>query len=315
MHDGPQMPVFQPEFLQKLLWVNLIQNFTLVGIFYLNIFFLIPRVLQQKKLGQYLQSLLLLSAIFIFIVYFIHQSVLHLPSMPGIAVVSAMSELLFILLAGTTYNLIAEKIAAEKLVKEEENERLKMELGFLRSQISPHFIFNVLNNIVSLSRLQPAQVEPTLLKLSGIMRYMLYEMNNEKITLGKEIEYLNDYIDLQMQRFDNSITVERDFSKVNTALTIEPLLLIPFVENAFKYGQVSNGSGLILLKMQTIGNVFYFETTNRVSDNDFSSTIEPGGIGQQNVRRRLKLLYNQYFDLKTSQDDSFYIVKLKIELL
>jgi LytS/YehU family sensor histidine kinase len=127
-------------------------------------------------------------------------------------------------------------VREEKIKSDLENERLKSELSFLRSQISPHFMFNLLNSMVSLARKKSDLLEPMLIKMSEILRYMLYEKDDSKIPIEKEHAYLNNYIDLQILRFGKKVKVNFESNLENTSLLIEPMLLIPFVENAFKHG-------------------------------------------------------------------------------
>ena len=143
---------------------------------------------------------------------------------------------LFILACSTAYKTIRDKIISDQLVKEKETENLKTELSLLRSQVSPHFMFNVLNNMVALARKQSDQLEPSLIKLSSLMRYMLYETDEEKVSLEKETEYLQSYIDLQQQRFGKKVIINVTMCQADKMYDIEPMLLIPFVENAFKHG-------------------------------------------------------------------------------
>src|SRR6266487_1244233 len=135
----------------------------------------------------------------------------------------------FILAASIAYRMIIDKIASDKLLQERENENLKTELSFLRSQVSPHFMFNVLNNMVALARKRSDQLETSLIKLSSLMRYMLYETDEARVSLEKEMEYLQSYIDLQRQRFGKNIAIDTSFTEVDGSYTIEPMLLIPFV--------------------------------------------------------------------------------------
>ena len=134
------------------------------------------------------------------------------------------------------YKAITDKTKADALISEKQSENLKTELSFLRSQISPHFLFNVLNNIVALVRLKSDDLEPTVLKLSSLMQYMLYETDEERVVLKSEVEYLQNYIDLQKQRFGTELLLKVNLDIQEDWHTIEPMLLIPFVENAFKHG-------------------------------------------------------------------------------
>lgn len=289
-------------------------NLLLVFIFYFNIYYLVPKVLFRKGLRPYLLHLACLLVLQIAFSIALHYWLLPGGNYRPVFLLNVFSGIFLILLVGITYHLIAEKIQKDRVEQENENERLRMELGFLRSQISPHFIFNVLNNVISLSRSKPALVEPTLLKLSGIMRYMLYEMKHERISLGQEIRYLHHFIDLQMQRFQDTISVQKSFDGVNPDLMIEPLLLVPFVENAFKHGQFSNGVGDIHISLKTEGNTLHFSAENKISKENTDEIIEPGGIGLANVKRRLNLLYHRQYELETSVTEGVFLVKLKIEL-
>src|SRR4029078_9561482 len=128
-----------------------------------------------------------------------------------------------------------DRIYNERISREKETENLKTELSFLRSQVSPHFMFNIMNNMVALARKRSELLEPSLIKLSALLRYMLYE-TEEKVPLQKEVEYLQSYIDLQKQRFGKGVAIHTCLQQVDDTYQIEPMLLIPFVENAFKHG-------------------------------------------------------------------------------
>src|ERR1700749_39736 len=122
----------------------------------------------------------------------------------------------------------------EELLKE--NTHLRTELSFLRSQINPHFLFNILNSLTSLARKKSDQLEPSIISLSQLMRYMLYDSSDNKVPLAKEMEYLESYINLQKLRFGADLKVDVTFSINNDDCLVEPMLFIPMVENAFKYG-------------------------------------------------------------------------------
>src|SRR5205085_9613351 len=142
---------------------------------------------------------------------------------------------LFFLAASTAYCLVKDRIHNERIAHEKQTENLKTELSFLHSQVRPHFMFNIMNNMVALARKKSDILEPSLIKLSALLRYMLYE-TDEKVPLKKEIEYLQSYIDLQRQRFGNTVHIRTSMQEEEQHYEIEPMLLIPFVENAFKHG-------------------------------------------------------------------------------
>ena len=196
--------------------------------------------------------------------------------------------------------------------KEEENERLKSELSFLRSQISPHFMFNVLNSIVSLSRRKPESVEPVVIKLSELMRYMIYETSDSKVAISKEANYLESYIELQRLRFGNDIDIEFKSEISGTSGNIEPILLIPFVENAFKHGVGMIEKPSISIQLFDNPTFLHFVVKNKTSNQAAEKKDESSGIGLTNVRRRLELLYPENHELNITESANTYHVELKI---
>jgi LytS/YehU family sensor histidine kinase len=174
-------------------------------------------------------------------------------------------------------------------------------------------MFNVLNSIVSLSRRKPESVEPVVIKLSELMRYMIYETTDSKVAISKEANYLNSYIELQRIRFGNDIDIDFKSEILSVSSTIEPMLLIPFVENAFKHGvgMVENPS----IHIQLIDNPKYlhFVVKNKISNQPTEKKDESSGIGLTNVKRRLELLYPDQHELKISDKDHMYIVELMIK--
>jgi LytS/YehU family sensor histidine kinase len=221
-------------------------------------------------------------------------------------------QLLFIVAIGISYRFLSDNMTDQEVKKEEENERLKSELSFLRSQISPHFMFNVLNSIVSLSRRKPEMVEPVVIKLSELMRYMIYETNDSKVSIDKEFSYLESYIELQRLRFGNDIKIDFKHQLSSTPSSIEPMLLIPFVENAFKHGvgMVENPS--IEIELNDDKKALFFSVVNKVSKQNSEIKDESSGIGLANVRRRLELLYPDQHELNIHEKEDSYLVELTI---
>ena len=222
-------------------------------------------------------------------------------------------QLLFIVAIGISYRFLSDNMTDQEVKKEEENERLKSELSFLRSQISPHFMFNVLNSIVSLSRRKPEMVEPVVIKLSELMRYMIYETIDSKVSIDKEFSYLESYIELQRLRFGNDIKIDFKHQLSSTPSSIEPMLLIPFVENAFKHGvgMVENPS--IEIELNDDKKALFFSVVNKVSKQNSEIKDESSGIGLANVRRRLELLYPDQHELNIHEKEDSYLVELTIK--
>ncbi|MBV6642266.1 MAG: histidine kinase [Cyclobacteriaceae bacterium] len=233
--------------------------------------------------------------------------------------------LMVVMLISSVFGLI---LKYEKQNQERETENLKSELYFLRSQINPHFMLNTLNNMVSLARKKSDLLEPYLLKLSGIMQYILYDSENEKVKISKEVEYLKNFIELQKIRFedDMKINISIDPSIDDTDMKIAPMILIPFVENAFKHGGISISAPEIDIKIGLDKSEFRFEVKNRYFPDsggdatDISLTDKQNPIGLTNVKRRLELLYPDQYLLEIVQTERpeeksyWYEVSLLINL-
>jgi two-component system, LytTR family, sensor kinase len=178
------------------------------------------------------------------------------------------------------------------------------ELSFLRSQINPHFLFNSLNNIYSLAYQRSDRVLPAIAGLSDLLRYMLYD-TTEKVPLEKEAEYIRKYIELQKLRFEQPIQASLHISGETENVLIPPLLLIPFVENAFKHGEFSYGSDGLLMNIYTNEQKLHVLCHNKKGKQQKDTS---GGIGLENVKRRLSLLYpDKHVLLIEDKNDSFTI--------
>ena len=215
----------------------------------------------------------------------------------------------------TIYRLIIDKIRQEKKQKEIIAEQLAIKLKFLRSQINPHFIFNVLANLVSLARKKSEQMESALIMLSDLMRYMLYESDEKKVNLLTEAGYLKSYIELQKLRFGDDVMIEVviDLPERQLQYGIEPMLLIPFVENAFKHG-MDLDDPLIMIQLGINNGVLEFDVMNKFSINSNENKDESSGIGLENVQSRLELLYPKEHDLIINKKDKLFHVYLTLQL-
>ncbi len=296
--------------------ISCIMDATWMAFFYLNALLLMPKLTYKRKYWQYAGIQLVIVA------WILTQSVFFFKFQirPGEHFDIRRPGLfnffiyLFMLTSSTAYTLIRDKIKADNLAQEKENENLKTELSLLRSQVSPHFMFNVLNNMVSLARKQSDQLEPSLIKLSSLMRYMLYETDEEKVSLEKEIDYLQSYIDLQQQRFGKKVKVCVDMQSMDDQYQIEPMLLIPFVENAFKHGTGIIDDAQINIRLRAEKHQLQFTVSNKF--NAFSNEVKDktSGIGLTNVTRRLNLLYGKRHVLTITKDNNFFNVLLQLNL-
>jgi sensor histidine kinase YesM len=301
------------------LYFSLVTNILILPFFYLNLYALFPKYIPDKKYGKFIAAQFIILAIISIAKHGILQ--LLFPEIeqnrPGGLSMDFffVFSYLFITLIAFSYGMIRESLRKERIQKEKENETLKSELQFLRWQINPHFLFNALNNIVALARLKSEKLEPILIKLSILMRYMLYEANETKIPVNKEVEYLQSYIDLQSLRVGKDVVIN---TKLNAAIgqpyAIEPMLLIPFIENAFKHGTGLVQNPMINIEMEIVGSTLFFMIRNTYTPaEDRNLAEETHGIGLLNVKRRLELIYKDKFTLDLEANELF-TATLKIDL-
>ena len=233
---------------------------------------------------------------------------------PNYMYLDLISPLITVLLS-IGYRIIIDNRAKQQLLNERETQHLKSELTFLRSQISPHFMFNVLNNLVALARKKSDSLESAIVSLSQLMRYMLYESDDAKVLLGKEVEYIKSFISLQMLRFRDTVKTNLNVEDDIDYYAIEPMLLIPFVENAFKHGTGTLETAIIniTLSVDEATRRMHFNVTNDVGPAD-DSKDSSSGIGIANVRRRLAILYPNKHELTISNTPDQFTVDLTIFL-
>ncbi len=297
------------------LYSYLVNFTTCILLFYINAYILVPKYFLQHKYRQYIFLLVPL----LLILFIIHTAsyLLLVPErsfkISGFVFFYFFPSLFFVI-SSTAWTMFRDKLSTDRLSKEKETENLKTELAFLRSQVSPHFMFNVLNNMVALARKKSDLLEPSLIKLSSLLRYMLYETDEDKVLLEKEIDYLQSYIDLQHQRFGNKVKVIVCMSDFDASYFIEPMLLIPFVENAFKHGTGLPQPSEINIELKAHDNLLQFVVSNSYQHNSFEIKDKTSGIGLQNVKRRLNLLYPNRHDLQIDDKDNRYVVSLKLNL-
>lgn len=186
------------------------------------------------------------------------------------------------------------------------------ELALLRSQVNPHFLFNTLNNIYSLVYQKSDDAPAAVMKLSSIMRYMLYDATTDKVLLEKEVEYLQSFIELQRLRLRDREFVELTVKGKTEGHVIAPMLLIPFVENAFKHGSKTGEKPGIRILLEIFEKSIRFEVINHVKVNSLMQKDAVGGIGVSNLKRRLELLYPGKHILQFNQKENLFIVDLII---
>ncbi|MCB0689583.1 MAG: histidine kinase [Saprospiraceae bacterium] len=287
---------------------------THIPLFLLNSEWLIPKIFRKKGIRIYLLYLLALVLVFATFQLVLKESIIPEDLIRHHwDIFWAVVPALFITAISTGYGFIYYQIKQDQVAQEMKQEQLKSELSFLRSQISPHFIFNILNSIVYLIRSKSPQAESVTIRLSELMRYMLYESSDTQVPLEKELEYLSNYIELQRIRFDEDVDISVDVKGNVTQQMIEPMLLIPFVENAFKHGVGLIENPSIQIKILVDENKLDFQVQNKINDADESKDRD-SGIGLKNVNRRLELLYPGSHQLNIIRRDNWFIISLILDL-
>lgn len=300
-----------------LFWVS---SLLLIFIFYANAYWLVPRYFLRKEYGRFVLGLLALLALRMAVLELIPLPDLPLPpgfeqsSVPPLSRLFLLFPGIAVLVVSTGFRLLVEHFQNERLHKDRETESLRSELRFLRSQISPHFLFNVLNSLTALARKKSDLLEPSLIKLSELMRYSLYETEQDQISLRRELEYIQNYLNLQELRFREQLRldVRIDHDGVNHQ-QIAPMLLIPLIENAFKYStQVVDQPFIELHLFLKSEQVLCLHLNNACLPAPKSEASS--GLGLNNLRRRLTLLYPKRFTLETTQYSDHFVAKLEIAL-
>ena len=221
---------------------------------------------------------------------------------------------LTILALSTSIRVTEGWYSNEKQKKEMENQKLGAELSLLKSQINPHFFFNTLNSIYSLAIVKSDRTPEAVLKLSELMRYIIYDTERKLVPLSKEVEYIANYIELQRLRLPDEVKVKLKTDLGDADAFIEPLLLLPFVENAFKHGVDVEKGGSILIDIKLTGNELKLHVVNPMVDDVNSIRDKHRGIGVNNTLKRLKLLYQDNFTFTAGPVKKNYVVDLVVKI-
>lgn len=291
-----------------------------IGLYWFSCHTLIPGSLRDKRslLSYYIRVslVMLISAIPLFLI---------------IKAISERSSIVFmVLLFHIPFQLIVTAPLSWYLYRQQQRKQqeiadLKSALGqsnanydFLRSQINPHFLFNALNTIYGTALQEKAErTSQGVERLGDMMRFMLQENMQERISLSREIEYLNNYIELQRLRTDANplIRIQAQIEEPPLTSEIAPMLLIPFVENAFKHGISLRESSHIMIMLQFRGDILYFDVTNSIHHNTGKDTEKfSSGVGLDNVRQRLQLMYDGRHELLIRESATEFFVHLTIHL-
>ncbi len=293
---------------------------------YINIYYLIPRFILKKQ--QYVRYFLSLG-FWLGLVYILRTGLNYYlvtqniwPEAEGVQsaftfnhIVAVVLGELYVVALVTAIKLTVDWARARRKVDKLKGNQLRLELDLLKSQIQPHFFFNTLNNLYALT-LEKSDVAPSVvLKLSDIMQYVLYDVKEPSIPLIKEIEYVQNYLDLERLRFGENIETETKIVGEINQIDVPPLLFLPFIENCFKHGSKTDGKIEVAIGFEIIDNKrLQFQVKNSFNDDTKEIVQKKHGIGIKNVERRLELLYPNNFQLKSAVEGSYYCVSLKIPI-
>lgn len=289
-------------------------------IVYFNLFYLIPNYLTKKRFLTYCGLLIVASLLitpFKVLVFYFKFS--HFPT--------AQAELLhnmnwyflvtfFIAGSSTIFKIITDWVRHLREKQELHTQTMQSELRFLKSQINPHFLFNTLNNLYALTLKKSDKAPEIVIKLSEMMRYMLYECNEKQVPLSKEVNYIRNYLDLEKLRQGKNVEIHFEVEGEVNDQKIAPLMFIPFLENSFKHGlsnQISTGFVNIKLSVHE-NNIHFFIENSKPDTPPKQDSRRSGGIGLVNVHRRLNLLYPKQYELEIEDSPRSYAVNLKLNL-
>lgn len=325
--------------LQPLVWnVELPNEFWIrqgvvfviwVTLFYLNSEVFVPKFLFQKKNGIYIGTLILAVVGAVLLLQLI-EAWLHLPELlhkafhPNSNDTSKVSKHrvdMFMIMAtmlvlgiSTSITVVRKWQKDAELRQSMEQEKTTSELSFLKAQINPHFFFNTLHSIYALTSIDVEKAKEALYTLSHMMRYVLYDTQSGSVSLSKEIAFIKDYIKLMQLRLTEKVEVSFEYPEILKDLPVAPMLLLPFIENAFKHGVSALHSSYVVIRISQEKSTLNVEVRNSVFGEKRTVLEESSGIGLANTSRRLELLYPNRFNLMVNESEKEFKVQLHLDL-
>jgi two-component system, LytTR family, sensor kinase len=302
------------------IWITAVKVADLALLVYITNYVLIPRLLYKKRywlFGILFVAMVVASSIFKMYILGQLMNIRNIFSLAGGLkgrIYDNVLPHLLLVSTGAAFKLMLDQVRSQRKLAQLAKEKSDAELNFLKSQINPHFLFNSLNSVYFLIDKENSEARRTLLQFSDLLRYQLYDCNADRIAIEKEIGFLKDYIHLQELRRDSNYKVSVHVGEEVKGFSITPLLLIPFVENAFKH--ISNHSdqqNFVDVALHRQNGSLEFSVVNSKEKNA-RSTEPVGGIGLSNVKRRLELLYPGKHELAINGSEDTFSIKLKLKL-
>lgn len=299
-----------------------------IALAYFNVYYLMPKFVYTKKYITYVVYIIAALVLMLFVKYNLTYYLVSPVVMPEIApdvsnltlnyAIQTMVGEFYVICFVTAIKITVGRLRENNRLYELEKRQLKTELRFLRTQVSPHFFFNTLNNIYSLTLEKSDKAPEVVLKLSELMRYLLYATKKRKQDLKKEVTCVQNYIDLERIRFDGSLKVNFNIEGDLDNCVIAPMLLIPIVENCFKHGANKNIDDThIRIDLKIVGDFMHFRAVNTIPQkiDKKKKKIKAGGIGLYNIKKRLDLGYKKSdYELSIFEKDNMFNVLLKLKV-
>ncbi|MEE1947127.1 histidine kinase [Pedobacter sp. KR3-3] len=297
-------------------------SFVFYGIYYWV--FLKSYVFRKKTLPILLSIVCFILLSHLYNKYLMNWSIIRLPFVSEKLKLDALKELnrptLYFIVSYTLnrilftiigFTFLIRSLQQDEQLKAMKEQQLLSELAYLKAQLQPHFFFNTLNNIYALALKQSKDTAPLVAKLSEMMRYILYQADQEQVLLKDEIAFVKNYVEVEQIRYRDTIAIQLAIQGIQAHTTISPLLLLPFVENAFKHGvEEEQGEGFVQLVIcQTEA-----ELLMEISNSRATGQTKTGGIGLTNVQKRLELLYPKRYKLEQQADEKIYQVRLTLQM-
>lgn len=297
-------------------------NILLVPIFAINHWLLMPQLMYQKKYPLYFVSILILIVFGTWLCNMIDpqipaRSLLTNGGEPRPTPIPPYANMLMyaILIVGVDIGLFFSRMWQQNKqhTLELEKKNTEMELDLLRNQVSPHFFMNTLNNIYSLTESNSSKAKKAIMKLSKMMRYLLYENSVERVKLSKEFEFIHSYIDLMRLRYTDNVIFDVEIPDTYYDINIPPMLFVEYIENAVKYGVSYQEKCIIMIKFKLTNDQLQFFCHNTIYFSE--SSLLKGGIGLKNTKNRLDHIYGTSYNLTISKNENQYDVSLTIPIV
>lgn len=292
---------------------------------YTMIYYLIPGFLLKKKYLQFslysvytliLSAFAIILSIFYGLVFLLNMNYSEMPP-PGRSLLFMMVVVYLVVILVSAFTLLKQNYSSEAENKALENKILEaqlklkeQELHYLKMQVHPHFLFNTLNTLYGHALQKSEETPDMILKLSNLLDYLLYQVDKPRVSLNSEIEHIKDYIALENMRFRNSLSVELDLPSHTNDINIAPMLLIPFVENSFKHGELIDGKLYIYIALKVNEENLWFTIKNSVKDPEVP--LNKNGIGLKNLQKRLELLYRDNHSFSINRKENLFEARLSL---